>query len=98
VDDIAVPVFALRQIVFFVWVLTGQSFLILVGGRPKVPIKCDLISKEINWERKGLRLQAVGWKAARPHFAGPVATRLFVVIGLAGQVGHFNQAQMGHSS
>ena len=64
--------------------LTGQSFLILVGGRPKVPIKYYLILEKINWKREVLRLPAVGCKAARLDFAGPLPTKLFVVSGLAG--------------
>jgi hypothetical protein len=69
------------------WELTGQSFLIPAGGRPKVPIKCELISKEVNWKRKGLHLPAVGCEAGRLRFAGPLATQLSVVIKLAGQLG-----------
>jgi 5S rRNA maturation endonuclease (ribonuclease M5) len=57
--------------------LTGQSFLILAEGRPKVPIKCELISKEVNWKRKVLHLPAVGCEAGRLHFAEPLATQLF---------------------
>ena len=64
--------------------MTGQSFLILVGRRPKVLIKGDLNLRKIDRKRKVLRLPAVGYRAARLHFAGSAATRLFVAIGLAG--------------
>ena len=68
--------------------MTGQSFLILVGRRPKVLIKGDLNLRKIDRKRKVLRLPAVGYRAARLHFAGSAATRLFVAIGLAGQARH----------
>ena len=64
--------------------LTGQSFLILVGGRPKVPIKYYLILEKINWKREVLRLPAVGCKAARLDFAGLLPTELLGIVGLAG--------------
>src|SRR5437588_8984369 len=46
------------------------------------------IWKKINWERKGLRLPAVGCRAARLLVTGLFATRLSVILGLAGQERH----------
>src|SRR5437588_3669007 len=46
------------------------------------------IWKKINWERKGLRLPAVGCRAARLLATGLFATRLSVILGLAGQERH----------
>src|SRR5205807_3246518 len=46
------------------------------------------IWKKINWERKGLRLPAVGCRAARLLVTGLFATRLSVILGLAGQARH----------
>src|SRR5205807_8711047 len=46
------------------------------------------IWKKINWERKGLRLPAVGCRAARLLVTGLFATRLSVILGLTGQERH----------
>ena len=68
--------------------ITGQSFLVLVRGRPKVVIECGMILKEFNRKRKVLCLLSVGCEANRRHCAGQLASGPLVVGGLAGQARH----------